>query len=81
VLSGSFITKKDNKEILKKAIDFFVNDVGLQIIEKGDYCINFADDKGVGFVTLRLCKQNKGYEVRLESKEYEHFIQDFADKI
>jgi len=80
MLSGSFKTKKDSKKILKKATDFFVNNIGLKIIEKGDYCINFADDKGIGFVTVRLCKQNKEFEVRLESKEYEQFIRDFTEK-
>jgi hypothetical protein len=74
------MTKKDNEKILKKAVDYFVEHVGLKIMEKGDCCVNFSDNNGIGFVNMSLCKRKKKFEVFLESREYEQFIRYFANK-
>lgn len=77
----AFETKKDQQEIFAKATKYFVDQVGLKIIEQGDCCIHFEDDNHLGHVKLTVAQKDGKFEVDVESKEFEYhakkFVSDF----
>jgi hypothetical protein len=77
----SFETEKDQKEILDKAVKYFVDNVGLKITSRNDCCARFVDENQLGYVWVTLSQKGKKFEVDVESKEFEYhakkFVKDF----
>ena len=78
MIAVSFETKKDPKEILDKAIKYFVNKVGLEIVKQNDCSITFEDKKRIGCVNIMVSKKDEKFEVEVESREFEYDAKEFA---
>jgi len=74
----SFKTRKSQKEILDKAVEYFVDDVGLKITERSNCCVHFGDENQLGFVKVTLSQKGKEFEVDVESREYEYQAKRFV---
>ncbi len=46
----SFETEKDQKEILDKAVEYFVDDVGLKMTKRNNCCVYFEGADQLGYV-------------------------------
>lgn len=73
----SFKTKRSQQEILIKAAEYFIDNVGLKEVERNDCCIRFEDDKQIGYVRIDLIQENHLFEVKIEGKEYEYHVKRF----
>lgn len=74
----SFETTKDRKEILDKAVKYFVDNVGLKITERNDCCVHFEHENQLGHVTVTLSQKGKKLEVDVESREYDYHAKKFV---
>jgi len=79
LLVMSFKTNKDQEVILDETVKFFVDDVGLKIVEQTPCCITFNGDK-VGYVTVTLTQEDHGYDVTVETREFEYWVKKFAQE-
>lgn len=79
LLVMSFKTNKDQKAILDEAVKFFVDDVGLKIVEQTPCCITFDGDK-VGYVTVTLTQEDNGFDVTVETREFEYWAKKFTQE-
>jgi len=75
----SFETDKDLEAILDKAIKYFVDEVGLKIAERNSCCVTFNGDK-VGYVKVTLAQEDKKFEVKLETREFEYWVKKFVEE-
>ena len=76
----SFETKKSQKEILDKAVKYFVDDVGLKVTERGDCCVHFADENQLGYVKVTLAQKDEKFEVDVESREHDYNAKRFVSE-
>ena len=74
----SFKTKKDANEILRKAMEYFVDVVGLKVTDHGSCCVYFADENRLGYVNMTLSEEKGNFEVTVESKEFEYQAKEFV---
>lgn len=73
----SFETKMAQEEILDKAVEYFRDEVGLKITERGSCCLYFADKNQIGYVNVTLVKKMNRFKVEVESREYEYQTKEF----
>jgi len=77
----SFETEKDQKEILDKAVKYFVDNIGLKMTKRNGCCVYFEGEDQLGYVKVTLSRKGKKFEVDVESREFEHnakeFVKDF----
>jgi len=73
----SFETEKDQQAILDKAIEFFVGNVGLKITKRNSCCVFFGDEQS-GWVKVTLSQKDEKIEVKVESREFEHWAKKFV---
>ncbi len=77
----SFETEKDQKEILDKAVKYFVDNIGLKMTKRNDCCVYFEGEDQLGYVKVTLSQKGKKFEVDVESREFEYhakkFVKDF----
>ena len=67
-------------EVLERAIGFFGPDgIGLEVKEQGEGCARF--EGGGGYVFVQACKEEKGTEVDLESREWDYQAKQFMGRI
>ena len=76
----SFETKKNQKEILDKAVKYFVVNVGLKIAERSDCCVHFEDENQLGYVKVTLSQKGRKFEVDVESREYDYHAKKFVSE-
>jgi len=76
----SFETKKSQISIFDKAVKYFVDDVGLKVTEKGDCCVNFADENQLGYIRITVAKKDGKFEVNVESREYDYHAKKFVSE-
>ncbi len=74
----SFETGKSQEEILEDAVKYFVDEVGLKVVERGDCCVHFADEDQLGYVRVTLSQKDSKFEVEVESQEYDYHAKKFA---
>jgi hypothetical protein len=77
----SFETKKDQKTILEKATRYFVDTVGLKLTEEAPCCLTFEAEGTIGYVRLTLSQKEKKFEVKLETREFDHWIKKFGEEL
>ena len=81
MIAISFVTQKDQTEILDRAAEYFVNNVGLEVTERAECCIHFGGKDQVGYVKVTLSREGDKSQVDVESREYEYharkFVSDF----
>jgi len=73
----SFETKRGQEEILDKAVEYFRDEVGLKITERGSCCVRFVDETQIGYVNVTLAKEGNKFKVDVESREYEYQAKEF----
>ena len=78
VIAISFVTQKDQTEILDRAAEYFVNNVGLEVTERAECCIHFGGKDQVGYVKVTLSQKNEKFEVTVESREFEYWAKKFV---
>jgi hypothetical protein len=78
MLSLSFETKKDQNQIFNQAIEFFVKQLDMKIIEQGICCLNLESKNKSGFVNLTLNKKKDKNEVLIQTQGYEEFTKKFS---
>jgi len=76
----SFETRKSQQEILDKAVEYFVDNVGLKVTERGDCCVHFADENQIGYVKVTLTQKAEKFEVDVESREYDYHAKRFVSE-
>jgi len=59
----SFETEKDQKEILDKAVKYFVDDVGLKMTSRNDCCAHFVGENQLGYVWVTLSQKGRKFEL------------------
>lgn len=74
----SFETEKDQKEILDKAVKYFVDDVGLKMTSRNDCCARFVGENQLGYVRVTLSQKGRKSEIDVESKEFEYYAKEFV---
>jgi hypothetical protein len=77
----SFDTKKDQKTILKRAIEFFVERLGLRVSEQGSCCVKFVDQSKLGFVNLTLNKKIKSLRYGLKLKNMKNSLKNSLETL
>ncbi|UCE95875.1 MAG: hypothetical protein JSV51_09280 [Candidatus Bathyarchaeota archaeon] len=81
MLSLFFESEKDQESILSEAIKYFVDEVGLKVIQQDPYCVTFnGDGDKVGYVTVTLTQEGKKFQVKLETREFEYWVKKFVRK-
>jgi hypothetical protein len=75
----SFKTGRNRESILDEAVRFFVDDVGLKIVEQAPCCITFDGEK-VGYVTIKPSQEAHKFDVTLETREFEYWVKKFAEE-
>ena len=63
----SFETEKDQKEILDKAVKYFVDNIGLKMTKRNDCCVYFEGEDQLGYVKVTLSQKGKKFEVECRS--------------
>lgn len=76
----SFETKKDQKTILEKAKSYFIDTVGLKLAEEDPCCLTFESEGKLGYVRMTLTQMDKKFEVRLETREFDHWVKKFGEQ-
>jgi len=76
----SFETKRNQEEILDKAVKYFRDEVGLKITERDSCCVHFVDENQIGYVNVTLTEKGDKFEVDVESREYEYQAKEFVRK-
>ena len=76
----SFETKKNQEEILDRAVKYFRDEVGLKITERDSCCVHFVDENKIGYVNVTLTEKGDKFEVDVESREYEFQAKEFMRK-
>ncbi len=76
----SFETKKDQKTILEKAKSYFIGTVGLKLAEEDPCCLTFESEGKLGYVRMTLTQMDKKFEVRLETREFDHWAKKFGEQ-
>ena len=79
MITVAFRTKRDQEAILDEAAKYFGDKVGLKIAERSPCCVFFGDYPR-SYVRVTLSKEDKGFEVIVESKEYEHWARRFFEE-
>ncbi len=74
----SFKTEKSQKDILDEIVRFFQN-TGLKRTDKGPCCVIFGE-MYTDYVMVTLSQKNDGFEVTVESREYEYLAQKFVEE-
>jgi len=74
----SFETKKAQEEILDRAVEYFRDEIGLEITERGSCCVYFVDKNQIGYVNVTLTKEGNKFKVDVESREYEYQTKEFV---
>lgn len=68
------------EEAIKRALNFFGPiGYGLRIKEEASCCVEF--EGGGGGVAISASPQDKGSKVELESREWDHQVKEFIQKI
>ncbi len=75
----SFKTKKSQKDILDETKRFFEN-TGLERADKGSFCIIFGNMYDA-YIMVTLSQEKDGFEVTVESREYEYLAQKFVKEL
>jgi len=73
----SFETKRDQEEILNKAVEYFRDKVGLKTTERDSCCVHFVDENQIGYVNVTLTEEGNKFKVEIESREYEYQAKEF----
>jgi len=73
----SFKTKKGQKEIFDKAVQFFQKKMGLKRTDSGSCCVIFGE-MYKDYVMVSLSKEDDTFEVTVESREREILAQEFV---
>ncbi len=74
----SFETKKDQKEVLEKTVQYFRDKVGLKVTEQGSCCVYFGDENQIGYIKVTFTKEGNKLKVDIESREYEYQAKEFV---
>jgi hypothetical protein len=80
MIAVSFTTKRAQREILDRAVEYFADDVGLELTERTDCCVYFGGKDQVGYVKVMLSQKGEEFEVDVESREYEYHAKKFVSK-
>jgi hypothetical protein len=75
----SFKTKKGQKEILDKAVQFFEKNTGLKRTDRGSCCVIFGE-MYTDYVMVSLSQEDDTFEVTVESREHEYLAQKFVEE-
>jgi hypothetical protein len=75
----SFRTQENQKAVLDKAIEYFVDDVGWKIAEQDSCCVIFRDNKA-GYVSLTFSQEEREIEVNVETRDYEYNVKEFVSR-
>jgi len=59
MIVASFETEKDQKEILDKAVKYFVDNIGLKMTKRNDCCAYFEGEDQLGYVKVTLSQKGK----------------------
>jgi len=73
-------TKLSIDDIVKKAKDYFIGNLGLKLIEQTDSCCLLFQST-LGYVDVQIFDNRDCREVNLTTREYEYLIQDFLGTI
>jgi hypothetical protein len=73
----SFKTKKGQKEILDKAVQYFQKNTGLKRTDRGSCCVIFGE-MYKDYVMVSLSQEDDTLEVTVESREHEYLAQEFV---
>ncbi|OGO17894.1 MAG: hypothetical protein A2Z14_14175 [Chloroflexi bacterium RBG_16_48_8] len=72
-------TKLSPEKAIEKAVAYFgEKGLGLEITGRGDNCVSFTG--GGGHIDIITCSGKKT-EVELETREWDHQVRDFMNKI
>ena len=72
-------TRLSPEEAIKKAIDFFHGEQGMEVKEQSPTGAYFEGSGGG--VDVTACAQEKGASVELVSREWDYQVREFARKI
>lgn len=69
-------------EVVKKAVEFFgPSGMGLNVVDQGACCVRFEGAGGYVFVQTADLEDQRGSDVTVEGREWDHQIRQFMGVI
>jgi hypothetical protein len=73
-------TKMSQQQIMEKATQYFQKDNSLKLTSSDPCCVMFGE-MYLNYVKVSVSKEDDGFEVTVESKEYEGLAKSFLEKL